>query len=141
MGYLIDILIAVATRIVTGELSAHAEPMARWIIGRAVERLPTDDRDRFREEWLAHLDETPGTLRKLWHAVGCHLGAGKVADALAKRPPHIDEATPTVPPTLAPPNPSTNVMATPQILSSVRLIFTVQPASRQQHSASDQSGK
>jgi hypothetical protein len=72
----------------TGELSAHVEPMARWIIGRAVERLPTDDRDRFREEWFAHLDETPGTLRKLWHAVGCHLGAGKVADPLAKRPPH-----------------------------------------------------
>jgi hypothetical protein len=86
MGYLIDILIAVATRILTGELSAHVEPMA-WIIGRAVERLPTDDRDRFREEWLAHLNETPGTLRKLWHAVGCRLGAGKVAGVLARQPP------------------------------------------------------
>ena len=87
MGYLIDILIGAASRMVTSELSAHVEPMARWIIGKAVQRFPANDRNRFREEWLAHLDETPGTLRKLWHAVGCYLGAAKVAGVLAQQPP------------------------------------------------------
>jgi hypothetical protein len=63
----------------------HAEPLARWIIEKAVKRLPAGDCDRFREEWLAHLDETPGTLRKLWHAFGCHLGAAKLAGVLAQQ--------------------------------------------------------
>jgi hypothetical protein len=86
MGYLIDIIVGAVSRIVTGELSAHAEPLARWIISRAVVRLPADHRDRAREEWLSHRDETPGTLRKLLHAVGCYLAAAKVADMLAQKP-------------------------------------------------------
>jgi len=85
MGYLIDILIGAASRIMTGELSAHVEAVARWITSKAADYLPPDDRERFREEWLAHLNETPGTLRKLWHALGCHLGAGKVAGVLAQQ--------------------------------------------------------
>jgi hypothetical protein len=82
MGYLIDILIGAASRIVTAELSAYAEPMARWMIDKAVERVPADYRDRFREEWLADLNDTPGMLRKLWHAAGCRIGAGKLATVL-----------------------------------------------------------
>jgi hypothetical protein len=85
MGYLIDILVGAVSRIVTGELGAHAEPLARLLIERAVKRLPADDRDRFREEWLAHLEETPGTLRKLWHAAGCHFGAAKVAGVVGRQ--------------------------------------------------------
>jgi two-component sensor histidine kinase len=80
--HLIDILIGVISGIVAAELIAHAEPIARWIFGKAVVHLPPDSRDRFREEWLAHLDETPGTLRKLWHSIGCCLGAAKVGAAL-----------------------------------------------------------
>jgi two-component sensor histidine kinase len=80
--HLIDILIGVISGIVAAELIAHAEPVARWIIGKAVEHLPPGNRDRFREEWLAHLDETPGALRKLWHSMGCCLGAAKVGAVL-----------------------------------------------------------
>jgi hypothetical protein len=74
---------------VAAELSAHIEPCARWIIDKGVDQLPAEVRDRYREEWLAHLDETPGTLRKLWHAVGCRWGAIKVCGVLrqqTKRP-------------------------------------------------------
>jgi hypothetical protein len=100
MGYLIDIPIGAASRMVTGELSAHVEPMARWIIGKAVQRFPANDRNRFREEWLAHLDETPGTLRKLWHAVGCYLGSAKVAGVLAaKEAARKEDCTRRAPPT------------------------------------------
>jgi hypothetical protein len=80
MGYLIDILIGAASRIVVGELGAHVEPTARWIIDKAVERLPVDERARFREEWTAHLNETPGSFRKLLHALGCCLAASALAN-------------------------------------------------------------
>jgi two-component sensor histidine kinase len=85
MGFLIDILIGMAGRILTGELGAHVEPMARWIIEKAVQRLPAENRKRFREEWLAHLEEVPSAVRKLWHAFGCYLCATKVARVVAGR--------------------------------------------------------
>ncbi len=96
--HLIDILVGVVSGIVTAELIAYAEPIARWIIGKAVERLPLDNRDRFREEWLAHLDETPGALRKLWHATGCCLGAAKVGAVLARQTERdkLDSGMPTL---------------------------------------------
>jgi signal transduction histidine kinase len=96
MGYLIDILVGVVSGIVTGELSAHVGPLAQWIIGRAAQRLRAGDRARYHEEWLAHLDETPGTLRKLWHALGCHLCAAKVAGVLAQRTERTAASEPVI---------------------------------------------
>jgi hypothetical protein len=122
MGYLIDILIGAASRMVAGELSAHVEPMARWIIGKAVQRFPADDRNRFREEWLAHLDETPGTLRKLWHANGCYLGAAKVAGVLAQQPP-AKEAARMSPP--AAPQIRAVLSTDEQVLTSIKIVATV----------------
>jgi hypothetical protein len=39
------------------------------------------------------LDETPGTLRKLWHAMGCRWGAIKVGDVLRQQKWQLDERT------------------------------------------------
>jgi hypothetical protein len=58
----------------------HVERLARWIIGTAVNRLPASERERFREEWLAHLEETSGSLARIWHSVGCYLGAAELAE-------------------------------------------------------------
>jgi hypothetical protein len=116
MGYLIDVLICAASRIVTSELSAHVEPMARWIIGKAVQRFPANDRNRFREEWLAHLDETPGTLRKLWHAVGCYLAAAKVAGVLAKEAARKEDRAANV---------EAKITADEQVLGFVKIVHTV----------------
>jgi hypothetical protein len=66
--------------------------IARWIIDKAIERLPADDRQRFREEWLAHLDETPGALRKICHAIGCYLCAAKLAKIRLRCPERIARA-------------------------------------------------
>lgn len=84
MGYLVDILIGAASRIVIGELSAHLEPLALWIINKAVERIPSCERERFREEWVAHLNETPGSLRKLLHALGCRIAATAISGVLVR---------------------------------------------------------
>jgi hypothetical protein len=36
-------------------------------------------RDRYREEWLSHYDESPGTFAKLQHAVGCSVASVAIA--------------------------------------------------------------
>jgi len=40
-------------------------------LSRATRRLPAANRDRYAEEWAAHLAEAEGVLAKLGHAVGC----------------------------------------------------------------------
>jgi hypothetical protein len=85
MGLLTDVALAIGASLVAAELWAHAEPIARWFITRAVRRLPEAERARREEEWLAHLEETPGALRKFLHGVGCWSGAPAVGRALAGR--------------------------------------------------------
>jgi hypothetical protein len=41
------------------------------LVSVSVLRLPDCERDRFREEWLAHLNEVDGAFGKLRHALGC----------------------------------------------------------------------
>jgi hypothetical protein len=84
MGYMSDALIYAIAWITRMMIGAYVEPFARWAVGRAVDRLPPDHRRRFREEWLAHLQELPSPIPKLWHALGCYVGAAKVSSVLAK---------------------------------------------------------
>jgi hypothetical protein len=91
MGYLIDLLIGVASRFITGILATYMDAFAPWIIEKAAERLPANGRERFREEWLAHLEETTGLLGKAWHVFGCYMCAAK----LAKMPVlHLEQTEP-----------------------------------------------
>jgi hypothetical protein len=62
---------AMAFRLLCGELQDWMPTVTRRIVDRAVARLPKEERERYREEWYAHLDECPGKLGKLYHAVGC----------------------------------------------------------------------
>lgn len=48
------------------------------LIERAVQRLPEDKRERFREEWAAHLGDTPGEVGKWIVAAGCLLAARRM---------------------------------------------------------------
>jgi len=84
MGYLIDILIGAAGSLVAAELWARADPFARLLIRAAVRRLPTEERERRLQEWLADLHDMPSALGKLSWAVGCHWAA-TVANARARR--------------------------------------------------------
>jgi len=59
--------------------------IAIWLIARAVAKLPDVDRARYQEELRAHLDEYPGKLGKLLHAVGVYLKASTLASELANR--------------------------------------------------------
>lgn len=75
MGYLVEILLGAAGSLVAAEIWSHSELMARWLVRKAVQRLPAEDQARCEEEWLADLQDMPGALRKLSWAGGCHWSA------------------------------------------------------------------
>jgi hypothetical protein len=83
MGYLIDLGAGILGSLFAAEIWSHADPLSRWLIRSALQRLPEEQRLRREEEWLAHLEETPGAIRKLLHGFGCLLGAPAVGRTLA----------------------------------------------------------
>jgi hypothetical protein len=85
VGYLGEIALGACGSLLAAEVWAHADPLSRWLIRRAVLRIPEEQRARLEEEWLAHLEETPGAVRKLLHAIGCWSGAPAVGRAVAGR--------------------------------------------------------
>ena len=42
----------------------------KHLVNRAVRRLPEEERSRFEEEWLAHVNELPGEVAKIIAALG-----------------------------------------------------------------------
>src|SRR5689334_826306 len=66
-----DFLMAFLGQIFATELEASAPRIAAWLINRAASRLPSDLRDRYLEEWLAHAAELSGALSKIIHGLGC----------------------------------------------------------------------
>jgi hypothetical protein len=75
MGYLRDLVVGAVASLLAAEVYVYADPVARWIVGKAAKRLPADDRDRRHEEWLADLYDMPGAVGKLLWALGCHWAA------------------------------------------------------------------
>jgi hypothetical protein len=69
--------------LVASEFYDRAPNLAAWLIARAVRQLPEPDRARYLEEWRGHLEECPGKLGKLWHALGCCFGATKLGTELS----------------------------------------------------------
>jgi DNA-binding CsgD family transcriptional regulator len=79
MEYVIGLFFGIVGSLVAAELYCWAPHIARKFIEQAVQRLPESEKERFQEEWLAHLDECPGSLAKLWHSLGCFQGATAIA--------------------------------------------------------------
>ena len=87
MEYLTTILFFVAGiigNLIASEAYDWLQRIAEWLIKRAVARLPVDEQDRYREEWLSHLEEYPGKFSKLLHANGCYIAIGKLNIELRK---------------------------------------------------------
>lgn len=74
---------SIAGNMLASELYDRAPLFAVSLIEHAVKRLPEHEQERYREEWLAHLNEHHGKLGKVWHALGCVVGRALVAQALA----------------------------------------------------------
>jgi hypothetical protein len=82
-----ELAIAIAAAIAACILAAEAlgEPASHCLINWATRWLPELMRDRYREEWLAHVGEIDTGLGKLRHAAGCAFGLGSLAEELSKQ--------------------------------------------------------
>jgi lipopolysaccharide/colanic/teichoic acid biosynthesis glycosyltransferase len=88
------ILIAATARVVGDDVKVWLPWIAQRLIERAVSRLPEAERDRFKEEWWAHINELPGNLAKIYAAWGC-LSAAKAMKhiALSGETTRLEEVT------------------------------------------------
>lgn len=75
MELIFAIVGAVLLHLISSEAYEHAPRLARLLLRLAVKRMPESLRDRYREEWFAHLEDCPGHLSKIMHAVNCLLCA------------------------------------------------------------------
>jgi hypothetical protein len=77
----LGVLGSVFVHILALDIHGHAPAFAARLVALAVRLLPPEQRARYQEEWFAHLDEAPGALAKLAHALGCLRAAHGVAKA------------------------------------------------------------
>lgn len=92
MELLITIVLGAIGSLLAAEIWANAPRLGRWFIKRAVLQLPASKRDHFLEEWLSDIDERPGALDKLRHALGCYFRAARVLAAEEKLTPEAEQA-------------------------------------------------
>jgi hypothetical protein len=69
------IVCAVVARVVANELKAWSPWITQKLIKIAVSQLATLQQERFTEEWLSHINETPGDLTKIGVALGFLMAA------------------------------------------------------------------
>ena len=73
-----ELIVALLVLLLAFEAKAWFPSLLREMIDLATLRLPRLKRDRFREEWTAHLRETPGAIVKLWQACGFVWASGRM---------------------------------------------------------------
>jgi hypothetical protein len=79
------------------EIVGLCEWLARWLVQRAVRRLPEQEQARWAEEWHADLAMYPTTLTRLVWAAGIRLHAGEQARLLPRE--RVDDAAVAAPTT------------------------------------------
>jgi lipopolysaccharide/colanic/teichoic acid biosynthesis glycosyltransferase len=72
------ILISLLLGLMAFEAKAWFPRVMDAFINVAVRRLPKRQRERFREEWRAHINDTPGAVLRLWHAAGFVVASGRM---------------------------------------------------------------
>jgi hypothetical protein len=78
----LGIIAAAASRQLADEFKAWTPWIIERLIKRAVRKLPEDWRDRFEEEWLSHIHETPGEVGKLMAALGFLFAARQMSSPI-----------------------------------------------------------
>jgi hypothetical protein len=62
--FIVSVLVAVLSRLLAEEFGAWTPTIISGLIKLAVGRLPQNKRERFEEEWHAHVNDVPGQLGK-----------------------------------------------------------------------------
>jgi Bacterial sugar transferase len=83
----VGIFAAALSRQLTDEFEAWTQWIIKHLVNRAVRTLAEEERSRFEEEWLAHLNELPGKVDKIAAALGFLSNARRISSAItvAKR--------------------------------------------------------
>jgi hypothetical protein len=87
IGAIVAIGVTAVGGLVSDDLREWAPRIGERIVRRAVARLPPEDQERMGEEWRSHINDTPGTLTKLWEAAGCLSASRRIAAARSRVPP------------------------------------------------------
>lgn len=69
MDILISIVITIVVGVLLTEGYAWQPRFAKWLVELAVSQLIPSERDRYREEWNAHLQDIPNSVVKVVHAL------------------------------------------------------------------------
>ena len=77
------IIIAVAGRLLSDDIKEWLPWITRYLIERAVSRLPESEREKRREEWESDVNEWPGNLAKVYRAWG-YLSASRSIAKIAR---------------------------------------------------------
>ena len=75
---LVIVMLGIFCSALAGELLSHYQALSRKLINAAAMRLSDDVRERYREEWLAHLNEKVGMAASLLFASGLYLASGAI---------------------------------------------------------------
>jgi len=78
-GWVAGALSSLVATMAAAEIKAWNPVVIRGLIKFAVARLPENQRERFEEEWHAHISEVPGQIAKLIAAVGLLVVAHNLA--------------------------------------------------------------
>lgn len=82
IGFIVAVLsifAAALSRQLTDEFKAWTPWIIRQLVNCAVRRLGEEQRTRFEEEWLAHVNEIPGELGKIIAALGFVYAARRIS--------------------------------------------------------------
>jgi hypothetical protein len=87
--WILSVVAAALSRVLSDECKAWMPSLAKWLIRRAVAWLPEDQRERYAEEWLSHINEIPGDISKIVAAMGFIWAAKRMPAETAKKRPII----------------------------------------------------
>jgi division/cell wall cluster transcriptional repressor MraZ len=82
---ILAVLTSVLARLLADEFKAWNPKLTDFIVGFAVCRLPKQQKERYSEEWRAHIDDVPGEVAKLCAAMG-FVWASVIGTATIERP-------------------------------------------------------
>jgi hypothetical protein len=91
--WILGIIAAVLSKLLADECKAWMPCFTKWLIRHASALLPEDQRERYKEEWQSHIDETPGDIGKILAAMGFVWAAKRVPLETTNKCPRIINAT------------------------------------------------
>lgn len=74
----LTIIASVGAIIIAAELQAWLPAVSRLLLARAVRKLSLERRERYEEEWAAHIDELPGSISKVLFALQLFIASNAI---------------------------------------------------------------